>query len=139
MLFKFTDQSLSKVYYVRSFGWILRLQQVVVDEVGLVQILLKLIKLRPCCLNPIIGILKQALRYTLHLSDLILDERQVLLQDHLSLLLLYLQYCLQLIKLFFKGAAQFIGLVTEFAGHLPDLHLIDTILGNILNDLIHLY
>ena len=45
MLFKFTDQSLSKVYYVRSFGWILRLQQVVVDEVGLVQILLKLIML----------------------------------------------------------------------------------------------
>jgi hypothetical protein len=44
----------------------------------------------------------------------------------------------QLAELFLESIAKLVRLVSELSGHPANLNLIDAILGNIINDLIHL-
>ena len=86
------------VHLVRVF----RFQQVVIDEVGLVQVRLELVKFLLGANRPLVSINEKTVRHTLHFTDLVLDELQVCLEDPLSLLLLNLQHGFELGELLFQ-------------------------------------
>ena len=70
--------------------------------------------------------------------NLILDERQVLLENSLRFLLLDLEHCFQFVKLFFKILAQIIGFMAELGGHLAHGYLINSVLRDLIDNLVHL-
>ena len=74
MLLQLSDKTFSEVNNIGSTRWVLGLQQVIVDEVRLVQVLLKLVQLGLGCLCPVVRILKEPLWHSLHLSNLGLNE-----------------------------------------------------------------
>ena len=98
MLIELIDKLLAEVNDV-LLPSVLRFKEVVVDEVGLVDILFKLIKLLLRFSCPTISVLKQSLRHSLHALDLILDKCKVLLKDCFCFLFLDFEDHLQLIKL----------------------------------------
>ena len=106
VLIKFSDKVFTDKNHIRPSTNIFSLKQIIVDEVGLVQILLKLIKLLLGRLGPSVCILKETVRNALQFGDLLVDERQVLLQDHLCFLLLNFQQSLELVKLVLNHISQ---------------------------------
>ena len=78
-----------------------RLEHVVVDEVRFVDILLEFVQLRFCSQTPFVSIVEESLGNSTHLSNLILNVRQVLLQYGLGYLFLDFQNHLKFCKFFF--------------------------------------
>ena len=70
--------------------------------------------------------------------NLVFQMRQVLFQNCLSFLLLNFENSFKLVELIFDILAQLIRFMAELRGHLLDLHLINSIFRDLVNDLIHL-
>ena len=137
VLLKLRNELFTKINHILD-AWIFRLKQVVVDEVRLVQVLLEFVKALSRLRGPLVSIFEEPVGHPLQPTYLILDKLQVCLQNALRFLLLDLQHCFQFVELLFEVVFELVGLHAELGVHLVHGVLVDTILRDVIYDLIHL-